>query len=489
MINLQLPNIKGINEREQLKEMQSYLYQLVEQLQFALNTVEGYQSESTPAKSQMPVRIIQTGGGVATMSLNRGLSEDQATFQAIKPLIIQSADIVNAYYEEINRRLESVYVAQSDFGTFAEKTSQEIEETSTDTTQRFENIQVVITDLDSKTISLENTLLSISEEFSYTQRDIVDINSNITVIGSDVENLSGSVSVLDGEIKTVEETVGAIDSELKEVEGNVGTLDTNLKAVESSIGTLDTEVKNVKTGVQNVTQEVSKVDTELQGVKTEVQTVTEEVGKVDTELQGVKTDVQGVATEVQGVATEVEGVKSSVGSNLQVIAEDIDKVESDLEGFKENTDTNIQGLNEGLGAVGNNLDSVDTELQGFKEDTSKDIEDIKSEIENIKYIIVDVNAYIKSGLLYNDANGLPVYGLEIGQRNTVNDVEIFNKFARFTSDRLSFYDQNDIEVAYISDKKLYISDVEVLRSFKIGGIKTIVLANGDVVKKWVGGES
>lgn len=453
MVNLRFPNIKGANEREQLKEMQSYLHQLVGELQFALNAIETAGSSSSPVKSQMPVRIIQSSP-VAMMSLDGGLSDDQATFQAIKPLIIKSADIINAYYQEINRRLEGIYVAQSDFGAFAEKTSQEIEETSTDTTQRFENIQVVISNLDVNIGSVRGDLQAVGEEVSYTQRDVKVISENIEAIDSQVVNLGGSVNELDEEIKTVEDTVGAIDSELK--------------AVEENVGAIDTEVKGVKTGVQNVTQEVSKVGTEL---------------------QEVKTDVEGVATDVQGVATEVEGVKTSVGSNLQVIAENLDKVGADLDGHKENTDANIQGLNESLGAVGNNLDKVDSELQGFKEEAGNDLKNIKDEIENIKYIIVDVNAYIKSGLLYNDTNGLPVYGLEIGQRNNVNGVEIFNKFARFTSDRLSFYDQNDTEVAYISDKKLYISDVEVLRSFKIGGIKKIVLSSGDVVKKWVGGEA
>jgi archaellum component FlaC len=238
----------------------------------------------------------------------------------------------------------------------------------------------------------------------------------------------------------------------------------------------------VKTEVQTVVQDVGKVDTELKNVKAGVQEVAEEVGKVNSEIEGVKT---GVDT----VSGEVENVKSSVGSNLQVIAEDIDKVDSDLQGLKESTDANIQGLNEGLGEVGSGLDKVDSDLQGFKEAANNDLDNLKDEIENLKYVIIDVSAYIKSGLLYYDANEIPIYGLEIGQRNNIDGVEVFNKFARFTSDRLSFYDQNDIEVAYISDKKLYISDVEVLRSLKIGGIKSIVLTNGDVVKKWVGGES
>lgn len=115
------------------------------------------------------------------------------------------------------------------------------------------------------------------------------------------------------------------------------------------------------------------------------------------------------------------------------------------------------------------------------------IQEIITDIDNIEFTLVEVNAHIRSGLLYED-EGVPVYGLEIGQKNIIDGVEVFNKYARFTSDRLSFYDQNDTEVAYISDYKLYIRNVEITGSYKIGGFVDTVQSNGDVVTKWVGGD-
>ena len=113
---------------------------------------------------------------------------------------------------------------------------------------------------------------------------------------------------------------------------------------------------------------------------------------------------------------------------------------------------------------------------------------IITDIENLNFTLAEVNAQIRSGLLYYDDDAIPVYGLEIGQKNTIDGEEVFNKFARFTADRLSFYDQNDTEVAYVSDYKLYIRNVEITSSYKIGGFKDTVMANGDVVTRWVGGE-
>ncbi len=123
-----------------------------------------------------------------------------------------------------------------------------------------------------------------------------------------------------------------------------------------------------------------------------------------------------------------------------------------------------------------------TAIENFYENVQKIITDI----DTLERSFVEVKANIKSGLLYYDDKGVPVYGVEIGQRTKLDGVEVFDKFARFTSDRLSFYDQNDNEVAYISDRKLYINHVEVKSTFRMGGFMDIVQPNGSVVTKWVG---
>lgn len=233
-LELRLPNITGASEREQLAQVKSYLYQLTEQLQWALNHLDTSAASNYVVQHQ--VRTV-SAPQVAAMSEGGGFDAEVA-FDALKPLIIKSADIVQAYYEEISTRLESLYVAQSDFGTFTESTEQTITQSSTDIEQAFTNIQQILTD-----------------------------------------------------------------------------------------------------------------------------------------------------------------------------------------------------------------------------------------IENLSFTLAEVNAHIKSGILYYDDEGIPVYGLEIGQKTTLDGEEVFNKYARFTSDRLSFYDHNGTEVAYISDFKLYITHVEIIGSVKGGGFR------------------
>ena len=242
-LELRFPNITGTTEKEQLAQVKSYLFQLTQQLQWALNTLD------TSSASNNVVRQ-----GSQNVIVQNKEKDAETTFNELKALIIKSAEIVDAYYEEINRRLSGAYVAQSDFGTYIEETEQKITETSTGIERAFTDIQEIITD-----------------------------------------------------------------------------------------------------------------------------------------------------------------------------------------------------------------------------------------IENLSFSLAETNAYIKSGLLYYDEEGLPVYGLEIGQTNTIEGEEVFNKFARFTAERLSFYDQNDSEVAYVSDYKLYIRNVEIKESFQEGGYKDFIDTNGGIVTRWVGG--
>ncbi len=157
----------------------------------------------------------------------------------------------------------------------------------------------------------------------------------------------------------------------------------------------------------------------------------------------------------------------------------INRTFNHIQEIKTGVDSSLEALSGEIGQFGSKIGEVETSLLA-------DLQDIKNELEVLNISLIEVTANIKTGLLYYDENEVPVYGLEIGQRNTIDGVEVFNKFARFTADRLSFYDQNGVEVAYISDKRLYIFNVEITGIYKIGGLVDTVMASGDVVEKWVG---
>lgn len=287
-LNLKLPNITGLSEREQILQIRSYLYQLVNDLQFAFNDISNT-SES----------VVVANKSVASSSSSQGMSAT-AMFAVLKPLIIKSADIVEAYSEKLETELKGKYVANSDFGTYTEETSQAIEENSTAIAQTFSNIQTI----DNK---LSGEVFGIKQNIEYTAKALSD--------------------------------------------------------------------------------SISEAESDL--------------------------------------AESISGVSENLSGQIQALAQNVDA-------------------------------------------------------------ILTVNAYVKSGLLYYNEDELPVYGVEVGQTNNVNGENVFKKFARFTADRLSFYDQNDMEVAYISDYKLYITSVEILYNL-VGGGFILDLSRGWTLK-FAGGE-
>lgn len=124
------------------------------------------------------------------------------------------------------------------------------------------------------------------------------------------------------------------------------------------------------------------------------------------------------------------------------------------------------------------------ETSEYVERIFQNIQSIKSDIEGVNNTIISVTANIKPGLLYYDDDGVPRYGLEIGEKVEKDGVETFNKYARFVSDRLSFYDKSNVEVAYISNYKLYITNVEITGNLKHGGY--VIDPSNGLAYKWIG---
>lgn len=131
MVDIRLPNITGADPTSQMAQMRSYLYQMVEQLNWALATLDARSA------SDSSENIVVAGG--ATMSE----AEAQNTFNSLKSLIIKSADIVTAYYDEFEKKFSGMYVAQSDFGTYTSETDAKFTANSTSINQAYENIQSI----------------------------------------------------------------------------------------------------------------------------------------------------------------------------------------------------------------------------------------------------------------------------------------------------------------------------------------------------------
>lgn len=153
-INITLPKITSGNPTEQMRQMQSYVYQLAEQLNWAFSTIEA----SSPGNVSPDIKIEQ-GTEVSE-------KDAESTFSSIKSLIIKSADIVKAYEETFFKDFNGKYFADSDFGTYLEETSKSIEDNSKYTNEVYTNVQTI----EGKVEGIENETKTIN---AYIKRGLL----------------------------------------------------------------------------------------------------------------------------------------------------------------------------------------------------------------------------------------------------------------------------------------------------------------------------
>lgn len=135
-VDLRFPNITGTTADAKLTQMQSYIHQLVGQLNFALNAADKATKGDTSG-------VVYNGGGSSSAT-----DADAAkTFDKVKSLVIKSADIVNAYYNQMKLRFDGEYVAESAFGKYKDKTSQDISVNSSNITQLLSEQETITNDI------------------------------------------------------------------------------------------------------------------------------------------------------------------------------------------------------------------------------------------------------------------------------------------------------------------------------------------------------
>lgn len=122
----------------------------------------------------------------------------------------------------------------------------------------------------------------------------------------------------------------------------------------------------------------------------------------------------------------------------------------------------------------------------FVSELKANVDAITADFLNYK---VETEGYIRTGIVdYN--NGVPVFGVAVGQNLTTVEVdgeavvEQKNFRATYTASKLSFW-QDAVEVAYVSNNKLYINNITALGKVTIG--KWDIDPSAGMAFKWIGG--
>lgn len=166
-MEIRFPNISpDARATEQLGQMRSYLYQLVQDLNISLKQLESRDESETTAQAAKAARERE--------------ERNQQAAVGLKSLIVKTAETVSQQVEQMKSELRGEYVAVSDFGTYLEKTSQEIEEDPTKITRYFKfaaDIQANVDKVDADFSAYKTDVQG------YIRQGIVDYDGVTPIIG------------------------------------------------------------------------------------------------------------------------------------------------------------------------------------------------------------------------------------------------------------------------------------------------------------------
>ena len=140
--HVEYPQRPGGEEQEQIQQIYSYLYQLAETLNnnFISTSEEllRYVNIQTAAYSE-----LAEDGGVQSESVQTTLADAAARAETLKSMIIKNSQDIEKEIKTLQVTLKSKYVAQSEFGTYFEDATNNVELTPFGQTQHFTLQQLI----------------------------------------------------------------------------------------------------------------------------------------------------------------------------------------------------------------------------------------------------------------------------------------------------------------------------------------------------------
>ena len=243
-MQIQLPNINGTTQQEQILQMRSYLYQFASELQWALDTLEN------GGMAPIAGSPMQNSPGAANVPASQKVP---ATFDEIKSLIIKSADIVTAYYEQIDAllKLNGEYVASSDFGTYRQETQALINASD-------EKIQALVT----KTEEIDGDI----EALRYSQSEIEQTAESITT----------RVTKAETDVVYAQETADAALDAAEEAEKDLSDLAVRVTTAETNIQQTSERIKLAATKSEVSTAKAEAISAAAADATTKADTAKDE---------------------------------------------------------------------------------------------------------------------------------------------------------------------------------------------------------------------
>lgn len=187
-VNLRYPNITGLSEKEQLAQIKSYLYQLVDQLNYALPNL---------------------GGSTQTYEVQGA----EVSYYELRSLIISTTGELRDQYEKLYHRLETDYTSKEDFNASAEAVAAALN-------RLLEYIN-----------SLDSLVGSLKDEDAIIKKSIADLSGLVNSLGKSVGDLEAEDEAIKQSFNDLSAAVGTLTSTVNGLKTKVEGLDNRLKSI------------------------------------------------------------------------------------------------------------------------------------------------------------------------------------------------------------------------------------------------------------------
>ena len=182
---------------------------------------------------------------------------------------------------------------------------------------------------------------------------------------------------------------------------------------------------------------------------------------------------------------EVQSLKSLIIQNATLVRREMEKLETELRGSY----VAISDFGTYLEEISARIEADPTALTQYYSFISSIQANLEQVDSSFRDYLVRTEGYIRTGIVSYDG-AVPVYGVAVGQDLVVQEVdgervvEQKNFRATFTASKLSFW-QDAVEVAYVSNNRLYISNITVLQGITLG--RWEISDRSGLAFQWIGG--
>lgn len=228
----------------------------------------------------------------------------------------------------------------------------------------------------------------------------------------------------------------------------------NKDATSFHLGT-QVQVKSKPHGIDHLFI-VSRLAVKLLDPAANAITLGKTIPSLSTAIKGISAGVTAIAESLekneQHTSEALYNVQQNLEANIQVAADNIKSSVSENYYLKDDTDALISSVST---AIQQTKDSVEIEFSTFRADIQSVAANADAEFEEIRKYIRFVDGMIL-----------------LGEEGNLLELQISN-------DRISFL-QDGVEVAYFSNRKLYVTDAEFLHTLQLGNFAFMPRANGNL---------